>query len=514
MAKEPARKEPAGVNRVRRELRRAVADRLDPSGMEALIRGLDGELRELAACLAWVFEEELEAGGELTDIVEAAVGAYVECFRTADAMEDLRDALHRIARKRGLTDDQRLRAALLSGATYAPAKPGPPGPECGDLGQALERLAAISASAPDMAMSETIRWLLRRGAPVPFPLIEYLARLPGQAPVFALAFLAEHPDEEIAEEAIKALSHSIRPLARWFLDGMASYAWRTLDAAEDALNFMATCFVELPQIPPPDGCEYFVSHADGRGSRSLIARWPGPSGTVSYAMALLNEWVGVKDSMGKEGMPREAADELLREVEAKEMLLRIDRRCAETLIRHALYVARYGEHPLSMDFSARRAHFGDMSWWPARHVPDLSAYDAPPRDGDSCGPVALLDRRPYSDWWFESPEAYEFVRKLPEGRWSKPGEEDIDGFVNELLAPERDVYACRLAWTLELSAKFGGAPEPDDAVKLYYALIDDGIQPADIPFLRRAAQISIDKIGLNIAHGYLKPTDYSLEALL
>jgi len=110
-----------------------------------------------------------------------------------------------------------------------------------------------------------------------------------------------------------------------------------------------------------------------------------------------------------------------------------------------------------MDFSERRVRLGDLDLEPARFVPDLTAY--PPPSGDPLeGTEGLLDGKPYSDWWHESPDAYAFVGGLAPERRPRPGDPDIDAFARAFYAPQRGRIADRLACTLDLCANHRGKP--------------------------------------------------------
>jgi hypothetical protein len=237
--------------------------------------------------------------------------------------------------------------------------------------------------------------------------------------------------------------------------------------------------------------------------------------SVTSVQLMPNDLVGVKDCFGEEQLPLAEYRQILQQMRMGIRMVQVDRTFLERLVRHCLWIARRNRKPTSMDFSARRAFLGDFDLEPTPLRPDLSG-SAAHAGGDVDGlrgTEALFDRNPYANWWYESPGSYAFVKKLPPSRRERPGRQDVVDFVRRFYAPDRERLLARLAWTLDLSARYGSTPEPPAAVSLYRALRDE-IPLERIPFFRRAAEMSIVYTGHNLLLGKMQPADYCDDALV
>ncbi|MBI4606088.1 MAG: hypothetical protein HY721_29330 [Planctomycetes bacterium] len=370
----------------------------------------------------------------------------------------------------------------------------------------------FAAEMSDLGIVEAFEETLDRTGPaILTDVVEELAGKEGRAVAFALAFLAEHPHAPTGRAAVEALGRSGEPMARWFLEGMARYAWRNLPSIHKALASLRRRRVACPEVPVPREWRIEASHADGRGSLAVRVTMPEGPDTIRMVSLLLNDQVGVKDCFGGEGITRSEYREI-EEFGGQEVdLIPIDVECLERLLRHALWVARGGRKTLSMDFSARRALLGDLDATPVRFVPDLSAYR--PEACDVRGTETLLLRKPYDQWWLQSPKGYDFVREIPLARRAAPQKRDVDAFVRAFYVPVRGRLLDRLGWTLTLSSKYARNPEPQAAVRLYHALSSDAIPMEEIPFIRDAAELSILYAAENLAAGFAAVPDYSEEPL-
>jgi len=503
---------PEGIARVRERLRWLDLNPYDPEATEDSLWELDSEVPDLKACLAAIYEERFEKEGDpLYEDVRLAVVAYERMYGDEAESRAIGKAIADLIFKRGLTDAQRMRPYVLAtnlGVRLDPRRMR----EVFDDFDGCQRRSAVEAGDYDRIAS------FQEDLPHLGP--RYVAEIaressgrPGRAAAFALAFLAEHPNLDVARIAIDGLGRSREPVARWFLGGMSQYAWRCVPEIDQALVRIRARRVPCPSIPTPRNFKIRAALPDGRGSLSVYLSSRNKSGSYLIVSVLFNDLVGVKDCYGDDILPADRHREMAEKNRRTLPDFPIDREVFGRLFRHGLWTARENKKTLSMEFAARRVRLGDLALEPARFVPDLSAY--PPVSGDLLkGTEKLLDEHPYSQWWYQSPASYAFVGKLDlEGR-RRPGDAEIDAFARAFYSPDRGRLTDRLAWTLDLCANHLGEPAPKEAFRLYRALLDERIPLERIPFFRRASEMSIQYTDGNLRAGFTKVRDYTEEAFI
>ncbi|WP_224959218.1 HEAT repeat domain-containing protein [Geomonas subterranea] len=303
-----------------------------------------------------------------------------------------------------------------------------------------------------------------------------------------------HEDRDIVHSAVAALGKIRDPRAAGVLqDFLADCGAELAPFAEKALRRLRFLGVAVPQprtlLPFHSG---YATPPDGDGYRSLLlARWAGAD-TVSVLYMQVHERRGVLAAWGAGEL---TLDNFSAEVDGFRMqddLIEVAPAYILDLVRDALYWSRDLCY-LPADFYMRRGIFAGEDMTPARFTDKLTDLPRSRRlsfqEGDELAQRLFADSF-FSGWFMAEQRVYDFAEQY---RGGKGGDQVLERFCTELLAPELELIRERLLVCADLMRRCGRDNlEAARVVGLADSLIDNPLPHHLHPFLRRFAHESME----------------------
>lgn len=306
---------------------------------------------------------------------------------------------------------------------------------------------------------------------------------------------------ESALTALDLVGRSKTPRAAWYLGELAR--WPGMGEVGERARALAEGLGAGRAQPVGAFSHGLVSALDGEGSRDVVLFFRTAEGTLDGVAMLLNERTGVHDVFASFG----DGDDL--EKQARDRFSAwapCDLGYARELLADALATHERTGRPVPGRLLLYRPYFGEAPILPAAKKPELGAYALEtivPDRSIVVGSEALADHEVYGDLGSTSDAAYAYARSRKR--------RTLEGFLRDVVVPERAVLLSRMATALEIEARAGRARRPKNrlAAKTYLAIESELLPLDEVPYVRAVARRALTAVERNVRKGFKSQAEVS-----
>jgi len=340
--------------------------------------------------------------------------------------------------------------------------------------------------------------------------LRHVGQKGGERALPLLAAVAESHDVELARMAVAEIARIPSGRAVFVLETLFNHRQTLWGEIECALRKLrAAGFTAQPLFSvggPVRDC--WLTYIDGSGSQLVLIAREGGSGRYEVALFTLNERAGITECYGVRRLAERDYRSAMAAMRREMPILSVSYEQARALVCDALFVARRHGALICPEFAIRRRIFGGDDLAPREYRPAFPPFLLAEVRRHRAELLAASDRllvlSPFSDWWFDAPAAYDFVRRWGVQRaGERPTPRVVRAFVEEIMEPQRELLIRRFALTAELllrSAHRRSTPRSSwkTALALWDALRDRRRSLWRIPFFSELARLTIRQVAANI----------------
>lgn len=328
-----------------------------------------------------------------------------------------------------------------------------------------------------------------------------LAHSTEEQSIWILGLLAEFYDNTVAEAAIKALGYKKSPIAYEILENLIAHAKDKEELKNKSMQKLSQSGIvkKNHRMLIPHKC--YLSWIDANGSRILLVSRRTGRGRLFMVTFILNEDYGIHDCSVWNDISIFEMDSIVKGLEKQAGLKQIDYSLVITIVEDAIWKSMQKKKLITPTFLFARRIFGSQKLHPKKYNIDLInigiEYVNKKRGKLLQESEELIEEVPFSEWWLDTPEAYEFVKKrksLLNGK--KLRKDSVNQFVKNIIEKNKNKWENRFL----MSADFFHRTSPRmyrQTIEICLAIhisIKEGLAFTSIPFMFKLAELSIRNI--------------------
>jgi hypothetical protein len=322
-----------------------------------------------------------------------------------------------------------------------------------------------------------------------------------------LATMAESWDVELARMAIATIARIPSGRTISALENLFNHREALWGEIERTLWTLRAMGISAQPLFPSRGSvrECWITHMDGTGTQLLLIVREEEAALYDTALFTLNDHHGIVECFSTRRLTAHEVHSVVAIMRSETPIAPVSYEEARALVRDALFAARRHRALICPEFAFRRRIFGEDDLSPKEYCPEFPSFLLADVRRQHAELLATSDRLltlfPFSEWYVETPAAYEFLARWKLSRaHALPSltRRIVLAFIEEVLEPEREVLIRRLARTAEFLRHLIGSRSAHRPIRLWKAtlalwnaLCDRRRSLSKIPFFHELARVSL-----------------------